>query len=132
MKFTDHSDEVLRAFDDACSRALERCGLQAEGYAQDLCPVDTTRLKTSITHKVDGAEPASYIGTNVEYAACVEFGTGCYSSTGGGTPKERWFYLGDDGKTHVGKPQHPQPYLKPAVADHARTYRNIIEDEMKK
>ena len=130
MKFNDYSDEVLAALDDACSRALERCGLQAEGYAKDLCPVDTGALRNSITHKVVDSEPAVYIGTNMEHGPYVELGTGRYATTGGGTPKERWVYMGDDGKFHVGVPMKPQPYLKPAVADHAGTYRNIINDEM--
>lgn len=132
VTFTDNSDEVLEAFDDACLRALERCGMQAEGYAKDLCPADTGTLRNSITHKVVDSEPAVYIGTNMDYAAYVEFGTGHYSTTGGGTPKSKWVYMGDDGKYHVGVPMKPQPYLKPAVADHAKTYRNIINDEMKK
>lgn len=45
--FNDYSDEVLEAFDEACLRALERCGLQAEGYAKDLCPVDTAHYATA-------------------------------------------------------------------------------------
>ena len=132
VTFTDNSDEVLEAFNDACLRALERCGSQAEGYAVDLCPVDTSRLKTSISHKVKESEPAAYIGTNVEYAPYVEFGTGKHSTTGGGTPKSHWVYMGDDGKWHIGKPMKPQPFLKPAVADHVGTYRNIIKDELSK
>lgn len=130
VTFTDNSDIVLEAFDDACLRALERCGLQGEGYSKDLCPVDTGALRNSISHKVVPSEPAAYIGTNQEYAAYVEFGTGRYSTTGGGTPKEKWAYVGDDGKYHIGKPMKPQPYLKPAVADHVGTYRNIIKDEL--
>ena len=130
--FNDYSDEVLEALDEGCLRALERCGLQAEGYAKDLCPVDTGALRTSINNKVDPAEPAAYIGSNSEYAAYVEFGTGAYSSTGGGTPKSHWVYMGDDGKFHIGKPMKPRPYLKPAVADHVGTYRNIIKDELSK
>ena len=132
FEFNDYSDEVLEAFDEACARALERCGLQAEGYAKDLCPVDTGALRNSITHKVVDSEPAAYIGTNSEYAAYVEFGTGRYSATGGGTPKDHWAYMGDDGKMHIGKPMKPKPYLKPAVANHVGTYRNIIKDEMSK
>lgn len=128
--FVDNSEEVLKAFDDACLRALERCGLQAEGYAKDLCPVDTGALRNSITHKVDPSEPAAYIGTNMSYAPYVEFGTGHYSTVGGGTSKSKWFYIGDDGKGHVGMPMKAQPFLKPAVADHTQTYRNIINDEM--
>lgn len=132
ITFNDYSDEVLEAFDEAALRALERCGLQAEGYAKDLVPVDTGNLRNSISHKVDSGEPAAYIGTNSEYAAYVEFGTGMYSSTGGGTPKSHWVYMGDDGKFHIGKPQKPKPYLKPAVANHAQTYKNIIKDELSK
>jgi HK97 gp10 family phage protein len=130
VKFNDYSEEVLEAFDDACLRALERCGQQAEGYAKDLAPVDTGALRNSITHKVVDSEPSAYIGTNMEYAPYVEFGTGQYSTTGGGTPKSKWAYMGDDGKWHVGVPMKPQPYLKPAVADHQGTYRNIFKDEL--
>lgn len=129
--FVDMSDEVLEAFEEAAIRALERCGLQAEGYAKDLAPVDTGALRNSISHKVDEAEPAAYIGTNMDYAAYVEFGTGHYSTTGGGTPKTHWAYMGEDGEWHIGKPMKAQPYLKPAVANHVGTYRNIIEDELK-
>ena len=132
VTFNDYSDEVLEAFDDACTRALERCGLQAVGYAKDLAPVDTGALRNSITHKVVPSEPAAYIGTNMEHGPYVELGTGRYATTGGGTPKDKWVYMGDDGKYHIGKPMKPQPYLKPAVADHAGTYRNIIKDELKK
>lgn len=132
MRFEDHSEEVLQAFDEACLRALERCGNQAEGYAKDLAPVDTGALRNSISHKVVPSEPAAYIGTNLEYAPYVEFGTGQYSTTGGGTPKSKWAYMGDDGKWHIGKPMKPQPYLKPAIADHVGTYRNIFKDELQK
>ena len=132
VTFNDYSDEVLEAFDEACLRALERCGLQAEGYAKDLCPVDTGALRNSISHKVVPSEPAAYIGTNSEYGAYVECGTGHFSTTGGGTPKTHWAYMGEDGKMHIGKPMKPQPYLKPAVANHAGTYRNIIKDELSK
>ena len=130
VTFNDHSDEALEAFDEACLRALERCGEQAEGYATDLVPVDTSALKQSITHRVIDSEPAVYIGTNQEYAAYVEFGTGHYSTTGGGTPKTHWAYMGDDGKFHIGKPMKARPYLKPAVANHVGTYRNIFKDEL--
>lgn len=132
VTFNDYSDEVLEAFDEACLKALERCGSQAEGYAKDLCPFDTHALQNSINHKVDPAEPAAYIGTNQEYAAYVEFGTGHWSTTGGGTPKTHWAYMGDDGKMHIGKPMKPRPYLKPAVANHVGTYRNIFKDELSK
>ena len=89
IKFTDNSKEVLEAMQQAAVRALEKCGLTAEGYAKKLCPVDTGNLRNSITHTVDEEEPAAYIGSNVEYAAYVELGTGKYVSGGLPTP---WVY----------------------------------------
>lgn len=132
VTFNDYSDEVLEAFEAGCLRALERCGQQAEGYAKDLAPVDTGNLRNSISHKVDASDPAAYIGTNTEYAPYVEFGTGVHSTIGGGTPKTHWVYMGDDGKFHIGKPMKAKPYLKPAIANHVGTYRNIFKDELTK
>lgn len=127
--FNDYSADVLNEFHDAVLRALERCGEQAEGYAKDLAPVDTGNLRNSISHTVDEAEPAVYIGSNVEYAAYVELGTGKYAEGGGGRPTP-WVYQDDDGNWHWTAGNPAQPFLKPAVADHAQTYSNIIKDEL--
>lgn len=128
IKFTDNSEQVLEEFHAACLRALERCGSQAEGYSVDLVPVDTANLRQSITHKVVEPEMAVYIGTNAEYGAYVELGTGEYYPGGRKTP---WVYQDDEGHWHYTHGQRAQPYLKPAVADHKQTYRNIIDDEMR-
>ena len=97
----DHTDEVLDGISQAKARALEKIGLVAEGYAKRLCPVDTGRLRNSITHTTD--DEAAYIGTNVDYAVYVEMGT-------------------------VNTPA--QPYLKPAVEDHMEKYRSILKSEL--
>lgn len=131
VKFTDNSKEVLAAMQEAAIRALETCGLTAEGYAKKLAPDQTGALRNSIAHKVDPSEPAVYIGTNQEYAAYQEFGTGIYAEGGGGRPTP-WVYRDDEGKYHWTRGNRAQPFLAPAVKDHAQTYRNIIEGEMKK
>ena len=100
----DHSSEVSAEIKAALLRGLETCGLVAEGYAKKLAPVDTGNLRNSITHDVDDGEPAAYIGTNVEYAPYVCLGT-----------------------IHM----KAQPFLKPAVVEHANEYRKIIEKELK-
>lgn len=129
IKIVDNSPQVKGAFEAACLRALERCGMQGEGYAKDLAPVDTGNLRNSISHKVDSRESAVYIGTNSEYGAYVELGTGEYYPGGRQTP---WVYKDAHGRWHQTSGQKAQPFLKPAVADHKQTYRNIIEDELKK
>ena len=104
VQITDNSEKIIEAMQQATVRALEKCGLTAEGYAKKLAPVDTGNLRNSITHEVDDGEPAAYIGTNVEYAPYVCLGT-----------------------IHM----KAQPFLKPAVADHENEYRKIIENELK-
>lgn len=130
IKFDDNSQKILDEFHDAALRALERCGSQAEGYAKDLAPSDTGNLRNSISHRVDPDEPAAYVGTDTEYAPYVEFGTGIYAEGGGGRPTP-WVYQDDEGNWHWTRGNPAQPFLKPAVAEHAQSYRNIIEDELK-
>ena len=125
--FNDYSAEVLNEFHDAVLRALERCGSQAEGYAKDLAPVDTGNLRNSISHRVDESEPAVYIGSNVTYAPYVELATGIYAEGGRPTP---WVYQDDEGNWHWTRGNPAQPFLKPAVADHTKTYSNIIKSEL--
>lgn len=100
----DNSYEVATALEQAFDRALEKIGLTAERYAANLCPVDTGRLRNSITHTVDSGEKAAYIGTNVEYAPYVELGTSRHRE---------------------------QPFLRPAAQDHADEYRSILESELR-
>ena len=129
VNFKDNSGAVLSAFHSAVEKALEECGLVAEGYAKKLAPVDTGNLRNSISHKVDPEEPAVYVGSNSLYAAYQEFGTGIYTEGGRDTP---WVYEDEKGNWHWTRGNKAQPFLKPAVADHARQYRQIIEQELKK
>lgn len=58
------------------AKDLQRRALQVDRAAKRLCPVDTGRLRSSITNELgnDGGLVA-VIGTNVEYAPYVELGT---------------------------------------------------------
>lgn len=131
MKITleDHSAEVYKELEAACQRALEKCGLVAEGHAKKMCPVDTGNLRNSITHTVtDSGERAAYVGTNSEYGVYVECGTGIYYPGGRQTP---WVYQDAKGDWHLTHGQRAQPFIKPAVAEHGEQYRKIIEAELK-
>lgn len=99
----DNREAIANAIDRALVAALEEIGLVAEGYAKRACPVDTGRLRNSITHIVDEDGKCAIIGTNVEYAPYVELGT---------------------------RHQKSQPYLKPAAKDHESTYRSIFRKHM--
>lgn len=58
-------------------KGLARVGLRVQNAARELCPVDTGRLRASIV-SVPGRDtigPYVEVGTNVEYAPFVEYGT---------------------------------------------------------
>lgn len=96
----DNTAEVIAAMDEAIARALEAIGIQAEGDAKALCPVDTGRLRNSITHTIDASDNTAVIGTNVEYA--------------------KWVHEGTSKRTG-------QPFLTDAVTQNADTYRAIAK-----
>lgn len=130
VEIKDNREMVFENMSEALLRGLEKCGLVAEGYAKKLCPVDTGNLRNSITHVVDEQEPAAIIGTNSEYSAYVELGTGIYAKGGGGRPTP-WVYQDAKGNWHMTHGNKPQPFLKPAAHDHRDQYRQILEDELK-
>ena len=65
--------------------------------------VRTGRLRNGITYAVDTAEPAVYIGTNVEYGPFVELGT---------------------------SKMQARPFLKPAVEKYAGEYQDLLKQAM--
>ena len=67
-----HSKEVDALVDAGIKKALSLMGEVVEDHAKELCPVDTGNLRNSITH-TGGEDNTEYVGTNVEYAAPVEF-----------------------------------------------------------
>lgn len=54
---------------------LTAIGEDASHTAAKKAPVDTGRLKNSISYAVNPADHKAYIGTNVPYAPYQEFGT---------------------------------------------------------
>lgn len=128
----NNSEEISKKMKAAIQRALKRIGMQCESFAKDYITmqkaVDTGALRNSINHKVRTNENAVYIGTRKEYAIYVELGTGKYYDGG---RKTAWAYQDAKGNWHMTHGQRARPYLKPAAANHAKTYKNIVEDEMK-
>ena len=51
FEFTSNVDHVKRITEAAKIAALEKMGGTAETYAKKACPVDTGRLRASITHQ---------------------------------------------------------------------------------
>lgn len=101
-------NEILSAMNAQAIAALESIGQEAEGFAKEDCPVDTGRLRNSISHDVNADEKEVYIGTNVEYAPYVE-----YNEKARHDPPEF-----GGGKAH---------FLRDAAANHGDYYKSILE-----
>lgn len=64
---------VAKKINDKAQQNLRKACIIAETEAKRLAPVDTGRLKSSITHRVSAFR--AEIGSPVHYAAYQEFGT---------------------------------------------------------
>lgn len=73
LKMNDNIKEFLQETSEKKELILNAIGLECESKAKQLCPVDTGRLRNSITYAISPADNEVVIGTNVEYAPSVEF-----------------------------------------------------------
>lgn len=151
----DNSAEVLRELEQKIKAALTACGQQAQSYASQNVDaagrVDTGDLMNSMESKVQ--DDTCYVGTNVEYAAYHEVGTGIYAGGSGW-----WVYVagggggGGQGKrytreqaarivammqakgidAHMTQGVSGIHFLKNALANHVSEYQSIIEEYLNK
>lgn len=125
-------DKLLKKLDriagnKAVMKGIEKGALRVEAAAKEKCPVDEGFLRASIQYKPDAGNLSATIGSNVEYAAYVEFGSGVHATKGGGrtTP---WAFKGSDGKWHTTTGQRAQPFLYPALVSNIDKIKaDIIE-----
>lgn len=101
IKIKSHIDEVNAELNKKIALALNKVGFRAEDHVKALAPVDTGRLRASITHLVD--DRSVTIGTNVEYAKYQELGTSRMKA---------------------------QPFLEPGIMNNMDEYKEIIRNEL--
>lgn len=157
VEITDNTVKVLQALEEQMKDALELVGATAASYASNNVDaagrVDTSALKQSITHEVDG--DTVYVGTNNEYAPYHELGTGKYAETGG--RPGWWVYVpggggggGNTGKryteqearqivailrskgveAHMTEGIRPIHFIRNAMQDHIDKFRSFLEREL--
>jgi HK97 gp10 family phage protein len=84
---------------EAVDRFLEEAATHVEGEAKVRAPYKTGRLRDSITHRVNA--DVAIVGTPVEYATHVEYGT---------------------------VKMEAQPYMRPALDENRNTLRRMFRD----
>lgn len=153
----NNTNQILSQANSAIMKALNMCGLQMERYAKLACPVDTGRLRNSITHASSGDSPRTYRYTITRRS---RYDSASYNNRGqlrrvtlgaqaveGGRDnipavpdKPYTVYVGTNvsyapyiemGTVINGRHRAPRPFLKPAVSDHVQTYQAIIRNCLK-
>jgi len=120
---------LTRTGKEKFKQKLKSIGFQIEREAKDRAPVDTGRLRSSITTNVfdRGDEILVKVGTNVEYAPALEFGTGPYIIEADDAEALQWTDPETGEPVFATSVEHPgiepQPFLLPAV-DYVRSRYN--------
>lgn len=126
MVFKDNSEEAKNRVNRATIRWLFEACILVQGQAVLLAPVQTARLRNSVDYVVDEDELIGYVGTSVEYAVYVEFGTGEFAENGRGR-KGGWVYKDPSGEWFFTWGQEPQPYLRPAFRQHKNDIESLAK-----
>ena len=101
MKLDWKGEKYLRAVADGKKKGLTTAALIVHAQAVLYSPYDMGNLRSSIDYKVE--EEVATIGTNVEYAPYLEYGTSKMAA---------------------------QPYLEPALRNNEKAIFSIIKNEI--
>jgi HK97 gp10 family phage protein len=102
---------------DDVKRAVERTRIDVQNEARRRAPVDTGRLRSSIVSRAEnsGRSIGYVVGTNVNYAAAVEYGTAPHVIK----PRDKKALFWPGAAHPVAQVNHPgtrpQPFLRPAI-----------------
>lgn len=108
---------ALGGMSDDVKRAVERTRIDVQNEARRRAPVDTGRLRSSIVSRAEGrGRSVGYVvGTNVNYAAAVEYGTAPHVIK----PKHKKALFWPGARHPVAQVNHPgtraQPFMRPAI-----------------
>lgn len=102
---------------DDVKRAVDRTRIDVQNEARRRAPVDTGRLRSSIVSRAEGGgrQLGYVVGSNVNYAAAVEYGTAPHVIK----PRYKQALYWPGAAHPVAQVNHPgtraQPFLRPAI-----------------
>ena len=116
-KLLNKLDKLGGSIPQSTQKALLRGGAVFEAGAKAHCPVDTGNLRDSIHTEAKDASTVT-VGTNINYAPHVEYGTGPKGDPSVPHPtKKSWRYKDAEGNWHTSHGQPPQPFMRTAFAE---------------
>jgi len=75
VDFKWHPEQFLNELNSTLQQKLDLTGKVVEQKAKENCPVDTGKLRNSIKSELDKADLTVSVGSDLEYAKFVEYGT---------------------------------------------------------
>lgn len=110
-------------------QALGKACLIVEREAKQNCPSITGELRSSISSTVDGT--TGIVGSPLQYAAYVEYGTGLFAAGGNGRKDVPWRYQNAKGEWFVTSGMPPQPFLIPALNNNRTQIIEALQEVLK-
>ena len=116
---------------------MEKVCLKVEADSKKNCPPSITgNLRASITHKVvdeEDGEIAGYVGSNLDYAPYVHYGTGIYAIEGNGRKEVPWSYYDErKGEWQSTEGIKPTPFIQMAIDENMddiiNYFKGVMED----
>lgn len=112
-------------------KALLKGGAVFEAGAKAHCPVDTGNLRNSIHTEAKDTATVS-VGTNTDYAAYVEYGTGPKGDPSvPHTTKKYWRYKDKDGNWVTSHGQPPQPFMRTAFSENKDKAVEVVKESIR-
>lgn len=134
MIVVDGANEIVNRLDQLAqatkiTQKLKEACLIVERAAKQKCPSNTGDLRASIESDVDGT--VGTVGTPLQYAPYVEYGTGLFAENGNGRTDVPWNYQDAEGKWHSTSGQPPQPFLIPALNENREKIIELLREGIK-
>lgn len=133
----DNTDEVIKLLNRAKHRGLEAIGMEAEKFAKKECPVDTGRLRNSITYAVAGYQThvSSYREDNVKGGAKKKHKRYQYDNQEMEGEKDSAVYIGSNVEyapfVELGaNGRNPAHFLQKAATEHDSRYKQLMKNSL--
>lgn len=132
FNFQSNLPQITRALKSAQHAAIEAACLHVKGEMQDRAPVgDSGQLRNTISYNVsDGEDIIGKVGSPLDYAMYVEYGTGEFADNGEGR-KGGWVYKSPDGEFHFTRGMKPRKFMRNAFRDNKENIKTIIADHIR-
>lgn len=131
--FKDKSKDIKKQMNVVSEEAMEAALLFIEAQAKSLSPVGNSgELRDKIDHQVEsrGKDIIGKVGSPLEHALYVEFGTGEFAENGAGR-KGGWSYQDPSGEWFFTWGQDPQPFMRPAFRRNKKQIEQLIGGKYK-